>query len=39
MQDYSPSLFTVSGTVELLTKLTSAPDAKSIGIEYCQINK
>jgi len=31
-------VFTLSGTVLLLlTELTSAPDDKSIGIEYCQI--
>jgi len=28
--------FTLSVTVMLLTDLTSAPDDKSIGIEYCQ---
>jgi len=36
MQDYSLS-FTLSVTVMLLlTDFTSAPDDKSIGIEYCQ---
>jgi len=30
-------VFTLSGTIMLsLTELTSAPDEKSIGIEYCQ---
>jgi len=36
MQDNSP-VFTLSGTAALLmTDLTSAPDDKSSGIEYCQ---
>jgi len=36
MQNYTVPAFTLSGTVMLLTDLTSAPDDKSIGIKYCQ---
>ena len=36
MQDYSPSFYSFWHSSLLLIELTSAPDDRSIGIDYCQ---